>query len=267
MTSTTPKTAPRWRAVALPPEHGAWGFLLEPLLLGILVAPSWAGAGLVIAVIGAFLIRQPFKIAVVDRRRGRHYERTRLAERFMLIFSALVVVGGLLAVALAGWEPLIPLLFGAPLAVILLIATVQNRGRDMLPELAGAGAMALSAASIALAGDQTAERAFALWAILAARDIPSILYVRARLRLEKGQPFAWSVVAITNVLAVVSIGALALAGYAPWLAVAALIVLLARALYGLSPYRGQVKTRTIGFLEIGYGLLVVIAAALGYALA
>ena len=40
----------------------------------------------------------------------------------------------------------------------------------------------------------------------------------------------------------------------------------ARALFGLSPYRRRVRTQTIGFLEMAYGLLVVIASALGYAL-
>jgi hypothetical protein len=32
------------KSVALPVEHGGWGMLGEPLLLALLVAPSWAGA-------------------------------------------------------------------------------------------------------------------------------------------------------------------------------------------------------------------------------
>ncbi len=40
----------------------------------------------------------------------------------------------------------------------------------------------------------------------------------------------------------------------------------ARALVGLSPYRRRVRTQTLGFLEIAYGLLVVILSAVGYAL-
>ena len=34
---------PAWRVVALPDEHGGWGLTAEPVLLGLLVAPSWAG--------------------------------------------------------------------------------------------------------------------------------------------------------------------------------------------------------------------------------
>ena len=40
MATTTPSV--RLKAIALPPEHGAWGFLLEPIVLGLLVAPSLA---------------------------------------------------------------------------------------------------------------------------------------------------------------------------------------------------------------------------------
>jgi hypothetical protein len=260
--SSAPQT--RWKAVAIPPEHGAWGFLLEPILLGLFVAPSLAGFGLALAVIGAFLIRHPLKIALVDRQRGKHYARTALAERFVLIYGLPVIIGGAVAVLLAGIDILIPLLIAAPLAAILFIGYMQNRGRDMLPELAGAVAMAVSASSLALAGGESAETAFALWVILAARDVPSILYVRARLRLERDKPFSPLLVNGANALGVLSVIALAVAGFAPVLAVLAVNILAARAIYGLSPYRPRVKTQTIGFQEIGFGLMVVILAAIGY---
>lgn len=35
-----------WKRIVLPSEHGSWGFLAEPLLLGLLAAPSGAGAAL-----------------------------------------------------------------------------------------------------------------------------------------------------------------------------------------------------------------------------
>lgn len=261
------KPAPiRWKAVAIPPEHGAWGFLLEPILLGLFVAPSWAGFFLALAVIGAFLIRHPFKIALLDWRRGKRYARTKLAERFIMIYSIPALIGFPVVIAMVGIGPLIPLLIAAPLLVVLFVGYLQNRGRDVLPELAGAVAMAVSAASIALAGDKSTETAFALWAILAGRDIPSILYVRARLRLERDKPFSWVLVIGSNVLAIVGVSVLVVLSDAPVLAVLALIILAARAIYSLSPYRPRVKTQTIGFQEVGFGLLVVILTAVGYAI-
>jgi hypothetical protein len=59
------------RAVALPPEHGGWGFVLEPLILGLAVAPSAAGAALAFFALGAFLARHPLKLLLNDVSRGR----------------------------------------------------------------------------------------------------------------------------------------------------------------------------------------------------
>jgi hypothetical protein len=259
-------TPVRLQTIALPPEHGAWGFLLEPIVLGLLVAPSLAGGFLALAVVGAFLIRHPLKLAFTDRQRGKRYARTALAERVILAYGVLTVAGLALAVALAGWEIILPLLMALPLVLAMLASTVQNRGRDLIPELAGASALAVTASGIALAGNTSTQTAFALWVILTARDLPSILYVRARLRLEKDKPFSWTLVFLANMIAVLTVLVLVLLDLAPLLALLALIILFARAMYGLSPYRRRVRTQTIGFLEMTYGLLVVIATALGYAL-
>ena len=42
-TVSVPSPRPMLRSVALPTEHGGWGLTLEPVLLGLLVAPSVAG--------------------------------------------------------------------------------------------------------------------------------------------------------------------------------------------------------------------------------
>ncbi len=257
---------PRIKPVALPPEHGAWGFLLEPLLLGLLVAPSSAGILLALGVIGMFLVRHPAKIAIVDRQRGRRYARTRLAERFALAYGAVGSVCFGLAVLDAGVAILVPFALGVPLAGIAFAAYTQGRGRDLVPELAGAAALTLAVFSIALAGGATAGVGFALWVIIMARNLSSTLYVRARLRLEKSLPHSKVPAVGSHVAGVAATGVLAAFGYAPWLALVALLVLLARAAYGLSPYRQRVSAQTIGFLEIGYGLLTVLLTAAGYAL-
>lgn len=261
---TTSSPRVRWSTVALPPEHGAWGFLLEPLVLGLGVALSVGGLLLALGVIGAFLVRQPLKIAWIDHRQGRRYARSRAARQFALFYGLLALAGIAGGVALAEIAVLLPLLPGLPLALVMFASYAQNRGRDLLPEVAGACAMALSAACLAIAGDRSWEVALALWGILLARNIPSILYIRARLRLEKGKPHTPAIVWAANGVALIGVGTLAAAGAAPWLAALALAVLAVRAIYGLSPYRRQVAIKTLGFLEIGYGLLVVLLTALGY---
>lgn len=264
MTASAPRV--RLKTVAIPAEHGSWGFLLEPLLLGLLLAPSWAGLSFALAAIGAFLARHPLKIALADRWHGKRYARTILAERFALGYSLLALAGIVPALLLAGAEILLPLLLALPLVAVLFASYLNNRWRALLPELAGACAMAVSAASIVLAGGESWTLALAAWAILVARDVPSILYVRARLRLDKGQPFSRRGVLAANGGAIAALIALAAAGYTPWLVVGALVMLLARAAWGLSARRRPVRVQTIGFLEMAYGLLVVISAALGHSL-
>lgn len=46
---------PLWRSVAVPSEHGGWGLTFEPVLLGLIVAPSWAGVAIGVAAIVAIL--------------------------------------------------------------------------------------------------------------------------------------------------------------------------------------------------------------------
>lgn len=259
-------TTPRLRSIALPPEHGSWGFLLEPLLLGLLVAPSMTGIWLTFGVIGLFMARQPARIALIDWQRGKRYARTRLAEQLTAAFGAVGIAGFALALALGGITNLLPFALGIPLALIVFASYSNNRGRDLLPELAGAAALALAAFSLALAGGESVGVGLALWVIVLARNLPSILYIRARLRLDKVQPFTPVPAVATHLAGCVGVGAFVALGYAPWLALAAMLVLTARAVYGLSPYRQRVRVQAIGFLEIFYGLLTVVLVALGYAL-
>lgn len=258
-------TQVRWKAVALPPEHGGWGFLLEPIALGLLVAPSWPGFFLGVAALGAFLMQHPLKLAYIDRQRGRRYARTVAAERVLAVYAALAVVGFLVAVALGGLKPLLPLALASPLALVQVVSLLRNRGRELPRELAGAATLAGVVAAIALAGGVARLTALGLWAVLAARDIPAILYVRERLRLEKGKPAARGAVVVAHVAALAVIALLAWAGVTPWLAVIALAILLARAVYGVSPWRRAARPQTIGFLELGLGLLTVLLTALGVA--
>jgi hypothetical protein len=266
-TSTTNGARVRLKTIAIPPEHGAWGFLLEPIVLGLSVAPSVAGLFLALGVAGAFLVRHPLKLAFTDWQRGKRYARTAVAERVILVYSAMALIGLAVAVTLAGPTILLPLVLASPLAFVMLASHVQNRGRDLIPELAGASALAVTASGMAVAHGESIGMAVALWAILNARNIPSILYVRARLRLEKEKPYSLALVFLANMAGVGSVLALVLIGLAPVLALVAMLILLLRALYGLSPYRRRVRTQTIGFLEIGYGLLTVLLSAVGYALA
>ena len=254
--ATVSSASVRWKSIAFPPEHGSWGFLLEPILLGLILAPSWGGLAVAVGVFGAFLARHPLKVAYSDRRKGKRYARTVVAERFALAYSILAAVGGVLALLLAGPEIL--------LGLAQFIGYSTNRGRELVPELAGSAALAATATSIAVAGGTAWDTALALWAILVARNIPSILYIRARLRLDRGKPFAQMPVLLAQIAGVLIPIVLVALGVAPVLAVVALAVLAARAIFGLSPYRRNVRVQIIGVLEMVYGFGTVLLALIGY---
>jgi hypothetical protein len=252
------------KSLALPSEHGGWGLLLEPALLGLALAPSWGGAGFVVAALAAFLARHPLRLALSDRWRGTRYPRTALAERIALAYLAVAAAG----VALAAWRsPLVafaPLAAAAPLGLLQLAYDARLRGRQLVPELAGGVALGATAAAVAIAGGWNAAAAFALWLLLAARTVGSVTYVRARLRaargLAPGRAAAWA----CHVAALALVAALAARGLAPWLALAAFVALLARALLGLREGARALPPRAIGFQEMGYGVLTLVLLVAGY---
>jgi len=170
-----------WRRVAIPAEHGGWGLTLEPVLLGLLLNPSRAGAAVGVAAFLAFLVRTPLKLALVDRRRRRSLPRTALATKLAAV--ELVAIGGLASFALlgAGWGWLVPVVVALPLVAIELWFDVRSRSRRLVPELCGAVGIAAVAAAIVLAGDGDPALATAAWMVLAARAVASIPYVRTQI--------------------------------------------------------------------------------------
>lgn len=265
MTTALPRRLPL-RPIALPAEHGGWGFLLEPILLALLIWPSASGALLGGAALGLFLTRHPLKLALSDRRRGKRYPRTVIAGRFAALYGGLALLCVALALlsARGPWWP--PLLLAAPLALLQLAFDARNRSREPLPEIAGAMAMAAAAPAIVLAGGGGAGLAWPLWLILALRGAASIPYVRARLRLERGQRAGAGPALLAHALALALLGLLAALGVLPWLSALAFGVLLARAALGLSAFRRPTRASLIGVGEVLYGLLVVGLSALGFAL-
>lgn len=259
-----PAARGQWRTVALPVEHGGWGFLLEPVLLGLLVAPSGAAAALSLAVIAAFLLRQPAKILLVDWRRGRTFARTQLAWRFAVVYGLFALAGVAMTVNLAGVDWLLPPLLALPFGLIFLYYDLTQPGRTWQAEIAAPAALASATASMALMGGWDLGPSLALWGALTARAIPSILFVRARLRLDRGKdpdpilPILFHAIALFAVATLIQIELL------PWLSLIPFVILLARAIHGLSTRRWRVSVKTIGFMELGLGIATVLLIAVGY---
>jgi hypothetical protein len=255
----------RIRPVALPVEHGGWGLLFEPIVLGLLLAPSPAGVCLSVAAMGAFLARRPFKLAIGDLRRRRRSSRTKLAERFAIFYVCIATLGLAVAIKTAGVGFLLPLLFATPIASVQLLYDSVGRSRALMAELAGSISIGAVVTAIVIAGGWPRPMAFGLWVILAARTVPTILYLRARLRLLHRKPASPRVVIIAHLLAILIVFGLARAGVVPLLAVAALVILLLRAVISFLKSGERVTAKGLGLRELGFGAMTVFAVVLGHA--
>ena len=253
----------RLRTIALPVEHGAWGFLLEPALLGLLVAWSAAGAVLVMAGLAAILLQTPLSLALGDVRRRRVSPRTRLAWRFVALYGTILLGAVAVAVALAGTPTiLVPALVAAPLALAQLWFDAHGRARECAPEMLGALAMGSLAACIAVAAGWGVIAALGLWALLAARTVPTIVYVRARLRLERGRTVDPTPVWAVHLLALVFVAVAAALTDLAWFVLLPYAALAGRAALGVSRSRVSVSAKVIGFRELGFGIALVVFLAL-----
>ncbi len=253
-----------WRAVAMPSEHGGWGLTLEPVLLGLLAAWSAGGVALGVAAFGAFLVRTPLKMVVVDRRRDRWLPRSALALRIAIAELAIVGAAVVFAVWRAGWSWFVPVVVAIPFVAVELWFEVRSRGRRLVPELCGAVGIAAVAASIALAGGESARLATGLWLVLAARVVGAVPFVRVQIfRLRRGETSVWH-------SDVAQVGALALAVSSviadPRLRAGALGVAALAVVQTIWVRQPPIPAKRLGMrqMAVGFGVVVITAAGVSW---
>ncbi|MCA9904628.1 MAG: YwiC-like family protein [Anaerolineae bacterium] len=261
-----PRTRPAWVSLALPAQHGGWGFWFEPALAGLIAAPSTAGLWLALSGLGALLLHHPLMVAYKDLRRGRMYARTRTAMLLASVYALIMLAAFTMAYMQAGAAFLPVLLIALPCALIYFWHDLRNDARSVVAEVCGVIAFAVIAPACGLAAGWTALPALALWALIIVRAVTSILYIRERLRLEKGKTAHHVLVHGAHVVGLLVIAGLAAAGSAPWLPLIAGVLLTVRALLGLSERRQSVPPKILGFREIAYGTIFALLTGIGYRL-
>lgn len=254
-----------WRAatqLTFPKEHGSWSLALEPVAFSLLVAPSAAGAALALAAVSGFFLRRPFKLVVA----GEHDSRQPLA----LVCATILALAGLSGLVLAarlgvigGWWPLLP---AALAGAVFAWCDGRNGAREGAAELAGAVAFAfLPAAFGALAG-WNLPASFALTAIMLVRSVPTVLTVRACLRIRKGQAFSIYPALVTAAVGIFLTVWLAALQLMPWAAVGFALVFAARTSWLLLG-RPRLTARTLGIAEAVLGALMVLILSFAWRIA
>ena len=165
------------------------------------------------------------------------------------------------------WIAMAPLALSLPLIAVQLWQDSQNQGRSLLAEVAGSMATGAFASSIVMMHGWELTPALALWLALAIRGLTSVLYVRSRLRLERGKPAMRGPALVSHAVGLLILIVATAAAWIPWTAPAGMGILTARAAFGLSSMRTPRPPKVIGILEMVYGLGFVLIIALGYALA
>jgi hypothetical protein len=246
-------------SVFLPKEHGSWSLVLEPLALGLLIAPSPAGGALAVAALAGFFVRRPFKalfVPAATRRPG--------AASAVGLFAAITAAALAIVVVLGGVTPLWPLLVAAPLAGVFAWFDAQNGSRAAAAEVAGSAAFAIMPAVLATLAGWSAGAALALGCFALVRSVPTVLSVRCSLRRAKGEAtgFVLPVLAAAGAAGAVSLLA-AFHFVSGWTMLPAW-GLFARTLWFASAWHPAWPARRVGMFEAVLGLLYVGAIAAAY---
>lgn len=246
--------------LVLPREHGSWSLALEPAVLGLVAAPGAAGAGIAVAAVAGMLLRRPVKLLAGDCDDAR-----RPAALGAAIGLGLVVAAGLAAGAwTAGPARLWPLLLAVPPGVLFLWLDARGEARAAAAELAGAAAFALVPAAIASAAGWPAARALALAVAMAGRSLPAVMTIRTFLRRRKGQAVTPVPALAASAAAILAVGVVAWTGLGPWMAVAAMVLLLGRTAWLLGRPPSGVSATRIGIAESVVGGILVVFLALSW---
>jgi hypothetical protein len=247
----------RYRTLLLPAEHGSWAFLLEPLALGLLLAPSFGGAAVAASYIAFFLARQPLRVHLLDRLHGRHSARRRAGAIAASLFCAFGVAATLpvLQQIHHPWQ-FAPLLVAIPFAVGQIAFDVTGRSRQLFAEIAGSVAISSSAALIIVIAGHPLPLALLVWLLMAGRIVPSIIYVRYRLRRRKGEETNPAAMVISHLAPFALVPAAVSAGASP-IAAIPYVLLMGRAVAGIGS-KANMSAKRIGIAEIAWGVVAVV---------
>lgn len=247
-----------WRDTLAPKEHGSWSLAFEPIILALLVAPSWPGALLGVALAAGFFSRRPLRIVGLERRA----ERRAMALRAAAGCLAITVTAGIAAALLGGIAWLAWLVPTVVAGAFFVWFDTRGDGREEAAEVAGAAAFALVPAAFAALAGWAAPASLALALVMLGRSVPSVLCVRAFLRAAK-TGVARNATALLAALSAVAIAAmLVLRGVAPLFALVAAVFFAARSFILLVTPKPALRARTVGMLEAAFGVAFVAGLAL-----
>ena len=178
------------RHIALPQDHGSWVFILSPLLIGLFAGGHFSPASinLVIAAMGAFLLRQPVSIAV-KAYAGRRSRADLLPARFWMLVYGVIILLALAGLVAEGYIYILYLAVpGIPVFIWhLYLVSKRVERKQAGVEILATGALSLAAPAAYWIGQGDYEPlGWALWLLTWLQSAASIVYAYLRLE-QRGQ--------------------------------------------------------------------------------
>ncbi|HED08130.1 MAG TPA: hypothetical protein ENI57_08450 [Ignavibacteria bacterium] len=251
------------KQAAFPNEHGSWGFVLEPLVLALLVAYSSTGSLLFVTAFFLFLSHQPMK-NIIKKYKNKPLLNASLL--FLIIYLLISFFSFSFVLSEIEFFPLI--FFGVAIVIMVfyLFMELMGKNRNLFSELIAPISISFIAVSIYSIKTFRIEYIIAFFFVLLARSIPTTFYIHAKLLLIKKKKSKNVISIISGCSFLIILFIFAVLGYSPYLAVAASLVLLIRAYFGLYISDNKIKITTFGIWEFIYGGLFVVITAAGYIL-
>lgn len=248
----------------IPPQHGAWAFLVLPLVLGAVVAP---GTPLFLVLAVAWVAAYPLSYAALGLVRAKRPQRFR---RPFLVWLAVVLSTAFVLVVARPWLVWVGLAYVALFMINLRFAR-QNDERATVNELvfiAECSAMVTVVWSVGAgrqswtppALDAVPDQVWVLTLVCALVLVGSTLHVKSLVRERRDARFARA----SKVVAVASIPAsAALATWWGWPSGTWLVVpFVAFAMRAFIVGRRPLRPGAIGMIELGGFVLVAVGSVL-----
>ncbi len=249
------------KKVAFPPEHGSWGFVIEPLLLSLLVAYSQIGLMLVIAAFFIFLNHQPVRVLLNKKKRTQFLWK---ALFFFFFYSFVILISFYIVLTNTAFQNLLPFDFAVLLMFIFFVLEIMQNGRKLFAEFIAPLAITFIALSVVLINGWNIYSTIAFAVILLGRAIPTVLYVNVKVQFLKGNKVSKIPFYLAELLLLVIGIYLIFLGLIPKLSLIAMSLLIARAEYGLAKTNLSENVKTLGIKEFIFGILYVIIIFIGY---
>lgn len=234
----------------LPNQHGAWAFVITPVVVGAIVAgPNWLHLLLLVGWLSAYCFNFYIGLTVKGWRRADRWSRYRSQQAAYGLVAA-ACAAGILAVhpKLVALAPVLLVVFAANLWFIR-----SKNERAWLNDLLGVVAAVLMGwLSAWLGAGELSPRHLLIIAFVGAYFAGTVWYVKTMIR-ERGKA-GWLLLSRSWQLAVTLLAALLL----PWFLLNALPATVRAWLLPGRP----LSPKQVGFIEIGLTLLAVAASAL-----